>query len=443
MRRRAEIQPAAPRRSERSAASLTRRALDALSWPTAGDDAKAFVRYLALAAFVSAGMLFAWWLQSYPANVPTGWPTFSDLVTIQRDRQILVADVEWNVGLLVGGYQPRPAGIADPYLTQHNWAYFPLTAYVAKVFAFVVRDPWQAMHAVGIVSVAWFLTLVRAERERERRAGAADATWPLRHELLLLFFVLPIGWPGINFVVLPMALQFGLFFAWLRLVRRAEAPAPRTVVAIGILALAVGFSRFQGLVVLAILATGTLVHMRATSLRARLMLAAALLVPIPLVLLYFEIKTGSPFSFYFAQKAWGRRLGPPWEPFFASGAWAGAVGAYDSVAAIAVRALATFAALAYAGWRWLADLRAMPARRDELRLEGWLLAASLLLGLLPFMTGTLLSAHRYLCFAMYPLVASPRRNLGSRLGPTLLLALVFLRIGELVFFMRPAFFAIW
>lgn len=258
-----------------------------------------------------------------------------------------------------------------------------------------------------------------------------------------MLFVLPISWPCVNFTVLPLLLELALFFWFLRVARTANVRRSWLVV-LSVLALSVGFSRAQGLFVLIVLAATSLVAPRRGRTNAlAFAVTAILLAPIPLLLGFYALKVGDPLAFYHAQKTWGRSLSTPWAPWVTAFANGHVIAYFHDLAFTLLRALLTIAAIGYASYRCLKERPADEAGLRERDAEVGVLAASVVLWLLPSMTGVLLGMNRLYCFAMYPLVTSPRRNPAMMIGSLPLLALCLLRVAEVVLFFQNRYFAIW
>lgn len=394
-----------------------------------------FGGYLAFCSAAFGAVLLTWYIQSFPENAPVPWPTFAALDTCFKERSVWLADVLWHVWLVDGGYEVLPAG-ADLYARQHNWAYFPLTAYAGKLLVLVVRDTWWSLQIVTLVSVAAFMTLIR-----EEVTSREPQSWSVRNELVVVLFVLPIGWPCINFTVLPMLVEFALFFSLLRLAR-AETVGRSSLLVMGALALAVGFSRPQGLLVLAVLAATALVVLRARR-RDAFWTAGLLLLPILLVLGFYKWKVGEALAFYHVQRTWGRSLSWPWTPWIKAIANGHLFAGFHDVVFSLLRAVLTLAALVVAAYGTLRERPTDEAGRRARSAETGILAASSILWLLPSMTGILLGMHRLYSFATYPLVSPTSRNPAMQLGSLLLVALCLVRMVEVACFFQNRYFAIW
>lgn len=406
-------------------------------WRRSREHVLAFVGYAALATFVFIGVVLVWWVQSRVTNAQDPWPSWRQFAGTFEHRSSHLADVVWNVGLVHGGYEPFPKGAVDPYAAQHNWAYFPLTLWVGRLVRLFTHDTWWALQAMSLGAAAGFMTFARALRQRWHTG--TSAAWPVAHELLLLFFVLPIGWPCINFTVVPMVAEYALFFAALRLAREGETPSRESIALVVAFAVIVAFSRPQGLVLDGIIAAALFFHLRAP-MKVRIGVALALLASIGCLFLYYEVKLGQPLAWYYVQRAWGRKTTMPWTvwirelrgyPF----------DQYGSYALVGFRALVSGIAIAWAAIVCGRELKT--ERRPETMVEAWLLLATALLWIVPYTTGSILAAHRYLCFAMYPFLAKPDRNIGTRLPALALFALVFVRVFEIAFFFGGARFATW
>lgn len=413
-----------------------------------GEHAIAFVRYALVALFTFTGVLLAWYVETRPVNMAVPWPTWEVLTdSVFKDRAVALADVGWGVGAVMNGYERIPEGVADPYATQHNWAYFPLTIWLGKLMTFVTRDAFWALEMLAIVSVAGLLTLAR----HMRRTWKAPEGFSFAHELVVLFFVLPISWPCPNFMVLPMLLEYGLFFALLRLFEglpsgskseRAPSLSPWSTGLVLFLALLFAFARPQGLAIVALVSVSVALILRATPLRARVLLAVGGLASVALVLVYYKVVVGDALAWYHVQRAWGRTSTMPWTPWIQEIASGFPVGEYMSFVVIGLRVLVTSAGLAYAARAVVRDF-VKGDRRPRLLLEASLLGVSFVLLVQPFTTGTLLGAHRLLCFAMLPFFLPPDRNIVARMGPLSVIGLVTVRMLEMAFFLQNARFATW
>ncbi len=401
------------------------------------EPALAFLAYAALATFVFAGVVLVWWVQTRPANVPVPWPDWREFTEAFKHRAGGLADVIWNLGLTDVGYERLPKGLPHPYAFQHNWAYFPLTAWLGRIVRLFTHTSWWALQILSLAAAAGFMTFARSLRKQW--GGETAGAWPFAHELVLLFFVLPITWPCINFTVLPMVAEYGLFFAALRLAREGEAPSRSSIALVLVLAPIVAFSRPQGLMLDAIVAAALFFHLRAP-MKIRIGVALGLLASIGAVFLYYRWAVGNALAWYYVQRAWGRKTTMPWTvwidelrgyPF----------GEYASYALVGIRAIVSGIAIAWAALACGRDLKT--ERRPETMVEAWLLLATALLWVMPYTTGSILAAHRYLCFAMLPFLLRPDRNITTRIPALALFALVFLRMFEMVFFFEQARFATW
>lgn len=410
------------------------RARDA--WGRSREHVLAFLAYGALGAVCFFGVLLAWWVQTRPVNVPVPWPHWEELKeTVYKDRVLRLADVGWNVGIIESGYEPFPRDGTDPYAGQHNWAYFPLTIWLSRIVRIVTRDGWWALQIVSLAAFAGFMTLARAMRKQAQPSG----TWPMAHELLLLFFVLPITWPCSNMTVLPMLAEYALFFAALHLAREGEAPSRFAIGLVVVLAPIVAFSRPQGLVIDTLVGAALFFHLRAP-LKIRIGVTAALAASVVAVFLWYKLAIGEPLAWYHVQKAWGRKTSMPWTLWYDELKSGFPFNGYASYALIGLRALLCAAGI---GWAARAVLRERKDARPETWVEAWLIATTALVLVLPYTTGTIMGGHRYLCFAMYPFLAAPEKNLATRFPMHVFFALVFVRVIETAFLFQGAYFAIW
>jgi hypothetical protein len=408
-----------------------------LRWRKWSEPALAFVAYSALATFVFVGVVIVWWVQTRPANAAVPWPDWRQFNETFKHRVGGLADVMWNLGVTEGGYERFPHGVPHVYASQHNWAYFPLTPWLGRLLRIFTRTSWWSLQVLSLAAAAGFMTFARTLDKRWH--AATTEAWPIAHALVLLFFVLPIAWPCINFTVLPMLVEYALFFAALRLAREGETPSRFSIALVLALGPIVAFSRPQGLMLDAIIAAALFLHLRAP-MKVRIGVALGLLASIGAVFLYYRWAVGEPLAWYRVQRAWGRKTTMPWTvwmqelrgyPF----------DQYTSYALVGIRALVSGIAIAWAAVACGRDLKS--ERRPETMVEAWVLLATALLWIMPYTTGSMLAAHRYLCFAMYPFLARPDRNITTRIPALGLFALVFLRMFEMVFFFGQAQFVTW
>jgi hypothetical protein len=402
-----------------------------------------FLGYGVFVTFALFVLLIGWYIQSQPVNTRLPWPTWELLKgELFRKRTAMLADTGWHVGAVMNGYEGFPRDVADPYVDQHNWTYFPATIYAGKLINIITRDVWWALQLLSLFSCATLLTMLRAAR----KAAVASKDRPsFIFDAAVVFFALPIMWPAVNFTVFPMLLEYGTFFAVLRLAREGATPSKPSLALVAALALVLAFARPQGLVIDAVLAVGAALFLREPPLKVRAFIVASFLVPILCLLLFYKVEVGQTFAWYHAQRAWGRRFTFPWELWGEELKSGFPFNIYASYAVVGFRTLIVLAGLGYSAHSCWKDFRG-GNRSPLLGMEAWILAITLLLAVQPFTSGTILGAHRYLCFAMFPFL-SPTRNPLTRFGEQslsiVLLSLVFVRVVETVFLFENAYFAIW
>ncbi len=186
--------------------------------------------------------------------------------------------------------------IPDPEIFQPSTAFFPLTAWIAKIFAVVLPDRTAMLVSANLGACGAFITMSVLSRDW---FGRKVQGWAL---------VVLALWPSSNFLWAFYSQSWMIVISGLALWAASRDRTKLTMVAAAL----AGLLRPNGIFVGAALVFGRMVRRRALDLRA-LAYGAAAWFGLGIVVWLQWRATGDPLHFQKAQQDWNRQFALPWE----------------------------------------------------------------------------------------------------------------------------------